>query len=209
MIVFKISDRSTPPPGGWYWVEPTTQRIFKHYARDAFFEQIRDHRLAQGIPIEPGWQEVIEDQMCREHPEWGREVCLRTERYGERRPFSLAAMQSFINVMVSWIGGMLMGREVFVPQKEAERRAAICMTCEFNAPLPGSCGACAQKIAQALTIIGSRKTEFDDSLGACALCSCALKVAVHMPLEAQQAGLSEDLKDEFRRVKYCWKNEGL
>ncbi len=209
MITFKIADRSTPPPGGFYWMEPTTKRIFKHYARDAFFNEIRDHRLNQGIPIEPDWQARIEDHMCRENPQWGREVCQRTERYGERRPFSLAAMQSFINVMLTWITGMLKGREVFVPQKEAERRAAICMTCEFNAPIPSSCGACAQKIAQALTIVGGKKTPFDDKLGACALCSCALTVAVHIPLEAQQAGLSEELKEDFRKVDYCWKQEGL
>ena len=58
---------------------------------------------------------------------------------------------------------------------------------------------CADKLARALTIIGSRRTRLDDKLGACAICSCALRVAVHVPLEAQQAGLSEELKEDFRQ----------
>lgn len=208
-MTFHILDKSTPPPGGWYWVEPSTKRIFKHYARDAFFAEIREHRLRQGIPIEPDWMEAIEDEICRNHPHWGKEVCGRTERYGERRPISLAAMQSFLNVMAHWITGIIRGREVFVPQEEAEKRAEICVTCDFNMNIAGSCGACADRLARALAIIGSRRTRLDDKLGACGICSCALRVAVHVPLEAQHAGLSQELKEDFRRVDYCWKRVGL
>jgi hypothetical protein len=111
--------------------------------------------------------------------------------------------------MAQWIAGIIRGREVFVPQEEAEKRAEICAGCEFNMNIAGSCGACADRLARALTIIGSRRTRLDDKLGACALCSCALRVAVHIPLEAQHAGLSQELKEDFRRVDYCWKREGL
>jgi hypothetical protein len=127
-VTFRILDRSTPPPGGWRHVE--NGRVFEHSARDTFFNAIRDYRLNAGIPIEPGWQEKIEDDICQEHAaEWGRSVCERTERYGERRPVSLAALQSFINVMAKWIAGIVRGREVFVSQDEADSRAAICVTC--------------------------------------------------------------------------------
>jgi hypothetical protein len=111
--------------------------------------------------------------------------------------------------MASWITGILRGREVFVPQEEADRRAKICLSCEFNMNIPGTCAACAERIARAVMIVGSRRTEFDDHLGACGLCSCALRVAVHVPLEAQHAGLSDEVKEDFRRVDYCWKREGL
>jgi hypothetical protein len=208
-MTFYLLDRSTPPPGGWYYVQPQSGRIFKHYARDAFFAEIREHRLRNGYPIEPDWQEAIEDELCRSHPEWGKSVCGRIARYGERRPISLAAMQSFLNVMAKWIAGIMRGREVFVSQDEADSRAAICVTCEFNMNIAGSCGACADRIAKALAIIGSRRTKYDDQLGACGICSCALRVAVHVPLEAQHAGLSEELKEDFRKVDYCWKRVGL
>lgn len=206
-MIFKILDRSTPPPGGWYYVQPESGRIFRHYARNAFFDEIRDHRLCQGYPIEPDWQEVIEDKICRSHPEWGRSVCERTERYGERKLVSLAAMQSFLNVVGAWITGVMRGGEAFVSQDEANSRAATCLTCEFNVNIAGSCGACADRIARAFAIIGSRHTKYDDELGACAICSCALRVAVHIPLHAQRAGLSNELKEEFRKIPYCWKGK--
>ena len=143
---------------------------FEHFARDTFFNAIRDYRLKEGIPIEPEWQSKIEDEICRSHPEWGRSVCGHTETYGERKPVSLAAFQSFINVMGSWIAGIMRGKEVFVSQDEADSRAAICSTCEFNVTISGSCGACADRIARALRIIGSRKTKYDDrARGLCCL----------------------------------------
>jgi hypothetical protein len=208
-MTFRILDPSSPPPGGWHYVQPESGRIFQHYARDAFFADIRDHRLRNGYPIEPDWMAQIEDEICRSHPEWGKDVCGRTEHYGERRPIDLAALQSFLNVMASWIAGIIHGQGAFVSQEEADRRAAICAGCEFNANIGGSCGACVDRVARALRIIGGRKSQYDDKLEACAICSCALRVAVHIPLEAQQAGLSNELKEEFRRVGYCWKNEGL
>jgi len=209
-VTFRILDPSTPPPGGWHYVQPEDGRVFTHYARNAFLAEIRDHRLRHGYPIEPDWVEQIEDEICRNHPEWGQSICGRIEHYGERRPIDLAALQGFLNVMASWIGGVLRGREVFVSQDEANSRAAICATCSFNVSISGSCGSCVDKVARALSIIGTRKTKYDDRLEACAICSCALKVAVHVPLEPQQAGLSEGLKEEFRKVgSYCWKASGL
>ena len=207
--MFRITDRSTTPPNGWRYVQPQSGRIFTHYSRDAFFDQIRDHRLAQGYPIEPDWQMEIEDSICRAHPEWALRVCHRVEQHGlERRPLSLGAMQSFINVVGAWIGGAILGRKVWVDQEEADRRAAICVQCNLNVSVSGSCAACADKFAKVMAIVGSRKTRFDEDLGACSLCGCLLQVAVHVPLEAQCAGVSEKLRDEFKTVSWCWKQCG-
>jgi len=54
-------------------------------------------------------------------------------------------------------------------------------------------------------ILGKRKTELDNSLGACLICSCSLKAAVHVPVDVQREGLSEELKNDFDEIKYCWK----
>jgi hypothetical protein len=207
--MFRISDKNTTPPGGWYYVQPESGRIFKHYSHDSFFDEIRAHRLAQGYPIEPDWQAEIEDEICRTHPEWALRVCNRVERHGlERRPLSLAAMQSFINVVAAWIGGAVLGRRVWVEQEEADRRAAICAQCDLNVAISGSCAACADQFGKVLAIVGSRKTALDKDLGACSLCGCLLRVAVHVPLEAQCAGVSQKLRDEFGAVPYCWKHCG-
>jgi hypothetical protein len=206
-IEFELVDRTTCPPNGWRYIQPESGVRFEHYSRDAFFRNIQAHRLANGYAIEPGWEAAIEDQLCREHAaEWGPGICQRAVHLGERRPVSMAAMQGFFNTMGAWVSG----GAGFVPQEVADARAAICVTCPNNAANPGSCGGCADRILRGITrLIGRRRTRYDASLGSCAICSCSLAVAVHFPLEAQQAGLSEELREAFRAVPFCWKRDGL
>ena len=208
-IEFQISDRGTTPPNGWRWVQPESGQVFEHYSRDAFFEAIRNHRLANGYPISADWREEIEDGICRTHPEWGQTICRRIQSLGARRPISFGAMQSFLNVMGSWTTGIAKGEDAFVSPEEAQRRAAICAGCEFNVAYGFSCGGCMDRLMRALTFIGRRETEFDQHLGSCAICSCALKAAVWLPLEVQQSGLNEQLRAEFRAVPHCWKKQNL
>jgi hypothetical protein len=206
-VEFELVDRSSTPPGGWYWKEPSSGVEFRHYSRDAFFRNIQAHRLANGYAIEPGWEEAIEDQLCRENAaQWGPGICQRAMHLGERRPISMGAIQGFFNSMGAWVSG----GAGFVSPEEADRRAAICVTCPNNASMPGSCGGCADRILRGITrLIGRRKTQYDANLGSCSICSCSLAVAVWFPLEAQQAGLSDELKEEFKKVPFCWKREGL
>ena len=168
------------------------------------------HRLGNGYPIEPSWKEEIEDEMCRKMAaEWGNGICRRAQDLGERRPISWAATQSFLNTMANWMGGVAQGQPVFVADEEADRRAAICVTCPNNVTsFGGHCGSCADRVMRGLTrVIGRRKTQYDKSLGSCAICSCSLAAAVWFPLAAQRAGLSEELKGEFRKVEFCWKRD--
>jgi hypothetical protein len=55
------------------------------------------------------------------------------------------------------------------------------------------------------SIIGNRKTERDNDLGACLVCSCSLKAAVHVPIDVQREGLTEEINREFDKIKHCWK----
>ena len=139
----------------------------------------------------------------------GSDICCRTESLGALRPISFAAMQSFLNVITSWVRGILSGGDPFVSQEEADRRAEICAGCPNNVNLGFSCGACADVLFQALGKVfrEPHATPYDNHLGGCAICSCALRVAVWVPLKAQRAGLSEELKAEFRAVPWCWKKE--
>ena len=186
---------------------------FRHYSRDAFFKEIQSHRLANGYDITPDWKSVIEDSLCRQNPEWVAEgICRRAKHFGERKVISFAAAQSFLNTMGSLLIQTARGEDAFVSQDEANRRARICITCPNNVhSFGGSCGSCADRIMRALShVVGKRSTIYDRNLGACAICSCSLAAAVHVPLAPQQAGLSEELKVEFRAVKeFCWKAENL
>jgi hypothetical protein len=208
VIEFEITDPQTSPPNGWRYRQPESGLEFRHYSRDAFFKEIQSHRLANGYEITPDWKERIESDICREHmAEWGAGICRRVQHLGERKAISFAAAQSFLNTMGSWLIQTAKGEDAFVSQEEADRRARICVTCPNNIhSFGGSCGSCADRIMRALLhVVGKRSTRYDHNLGACAICSCSLAAAVHVPLAPQRAGLSEELKVEFRAIPWCWK----
>jgi hypothetical protein len=80
----------------------------------------------------------------------------------------------------------------------------------MNGTLQFGCGACMSAVLSIIhSIIGNRKTSRDGELGACLVCSCSLKAAVHIPLNVQQTGLPDHLKEDFKKIDYCWKKEGL
>ena len=211
MIEFELTDHQTHRQtaiitsslrAGWK-SPPQPGCVFQDDPDPPAGEQLRDH---------PGLEQRIEDQICREHAaEWGEGICRRVQNLGGRRAISFAAAQSFLNTMASWLVRTAKGEAAVVSEQEANRRAAICVTCPNNVhSFGGSCGSCADRIMRALAhVVGKRSTPYDHNLGACAICSCSLAAAVHVPLEPQQVGLDEGLRIEFRAIPWCWKRENL
>ena len=176
---------------------------FYHYARQPFLDAIRNHRLGNEIPINADWIAELDDQMCRYNPSWMGVTCRRIgAKLGPRR-LSFGATMSFLQMLGRWISD----GHPYVEQEVAEERAKICSGCPNNVPSSFSCGNCETKIQQIISVIGGkRSTSLDDKLNSCSICSCNLKAAVHFPLEAQAAGLSEEIKAELNAVPWCWKH---
>jgi len=205
-IDFEIINTNSTPPGGWEYKQPESGRVFKHYSYEAWTNAIREHRLGNGYLMTADWQLELQDQLCKKNPNLFPGTCRRVNMLGRKRRFSFGATMSFLGMLWKWLRD---GRPM-VEQEEAERRAAICVTCPYNQPLQHSCGACFSSMLKWISkIVGDRKTENDDKLGSCGICSCSLKPAVHFPLAAQQDNLSEDIKNDFRQIEYCWKRENL
>jgi hypothetical protein len=204
-LEFELRNVNETPPNGFEYTQPESGRVFSDYTYDRFIKDIRDHRLGNGYPITPTWEEELQDEMCRKHPHWFPDHCKRIDS-PKLRKVSFASALSFLGMLSRWA---FKGAK-FVPQEEAERRANICLTCPLNQPLQLGCGACQSTILQGISnLMGSHTTTLDEKLGACGICSCSLKVAVHFPLEAQQFSLTEQMKQEFKDLGYCWKAEGL
>jgi hypothetical protein len=117
-VTFRILDPSTPPPGGWRYVQPESGRIFQHYARDAFLAEIRDETALCRLPDRPRLGGA-EDQLCREHPEGVRRLAAAPS-VGRGAPPD----QPRRHAELSQRGCRCRtaGREIFVPQAEANRR---------------------------------------------------------------------------------------
>lgn len=206
MLEFEVANVHECPPGGWHYVQPESGRVFESYDYSTWINQIRDHRLANGYPISADWELELQNDLCRRHPEWGNVVCHRLDGKSFPRRLSFSATLSFLNMLGQWVKK---GAH-FVTQEEAERRANICATCPMNVPIAFGCAVCYSQVQEVIAWLGGQtKTERDDQLGICGICSCSLKPSVHFPLEAQQANLTDEMKEQFKSLGYCWKAENL
>lgn len=146
--------------------------------------------------------EVFHDEMCKQNS-WGIKTCRRING-GRIARSALLFSQAFSYGKVLW--EFLKSGGKFVPQEEAEERAAICRNCPLNVPESWGCGSCSQRIHDlAQEVLGERKTALDSELGYCGICSCLLKASVHYPLLAQEKGLTDEMKEKFKEVPHCWK----
>ncbi len=208
MIEYEYIDKSTSPSGGWKIKVPKTGIEFKHYDYRAICNAYKNHCAANEIFLTPTWEEEFISEMCKQNTHWGRSCERVSMKKIHRRKLSLTSVLSFLNMMKSWAQSTLSGKAAFVSQTESNRRASICADCPMNVTLQFSCGACMGAIITLLSsIIGNRKTDRDKDLGACLVCSCSLKAAVHVPIDIQRKGLSDEIKKDFDGIEHCWKRE--
>lgn len=191
----KFANKGVTPPGGFVYVDVKTGTTFRHISFNSILGQIRNFRIANGMPLPPGWGDEIEDEMCEryEPPVWKYEV----EEPAHGRSIKISDVVNFVKVVGAWMAD---GGE-FVPQEEAERRAAICSACPLNQPIDG-CTPCVQLLEKISKAIGGRQTSRDAGLQGCAVCSCSNKAQVHIPLEVLHRGVTPGMvfPEEF-----CWK----
>ena len=204
---FEIDNTKTTPPGGWSYKHPLSPKPFTDYDYSRWRKTIEDFFMGNDIPMGPNWLEMIHSQACEQNPHWGK-FCKRwTGKVNiKRKPVSFAVLMQFLKVLGKWIasGGKL------VDQEEANRRAAICTRCPYNAPENQGCGTCMASLLSGIhKLKGDRSTPSDSLCGSCLICGCELKTAVWFPLSAQTFGLTEEMKNQFKEIPYCWKNENL
>lgn len=95
-----------------------------------------------------------------------------------------------------------------VPQDLAESRAATCIACPKNgsgdfskwfvAPVAGAIKRQVEKMHAR-----NLKTSHDEKLGVCEVCTCAMAVKVHVPLDFIKSHTSDETMDKLREAP-CW-----
>lgn len=191
----KFISKSVVPPGEFRYVEPASGVRFQTLSWEAMVLAVREHRIANGYPLPPGWQEELESEICKNY---GPETCRYVDETPNTEPRSIhiSDVKNFLRVVGTWMSG----GGGFVPQEEAERRAAICAACPKNQTIEG-CTACSNLVSTVTSVLGDRVTKFDGQLKGCAVCSCSNVAQVHIPLEVLHKGVTEDM--EF--PSHCWK----
>lgn len=204
---------SETPPGGWKVHVHETNHTVSHYAWDAFIKAYEGHLLANNIPLLPNYQETLVDRMCRENPNWDCKQAGKFKAVGKGNLFG--PIMSFLRFALNWAKeSAIDGKPAWVSQEVAQERANICASCPYNSrKILFSCGNCGGAFVKLAAMVMGKELALkeDRPIGSCKICSCVLKVAVHMPLKVQQDALDESTKDLFREpeLTFCWKSRGL
>jgi hypothetical protein len=195
----KFIDKLATPPGGFYYRQPESGFEFRHIVFVQLLRNLRDHRVANGYDVTPGWEVKVEDEMCDAYPAG---ICAHVDETAstDGRSITIGDVINFLKVLASWIGD----KATFVPQEEADRRARICVDCPHNVKI-ANCSPCAKLAERVSALLGDRSTPYDDKLEACGICGCSNKAQVHFPLEVLHKGVSDEMSLKF--PEWCWKRK--
>lgn len=170
-----LAEKSLGPPGGWKYTQPESGHFFSGISWNQLFESVGKHRRGNGYDVAEGWELRFEEEFCVQNQLVGTRWCPR-EDHREKPPGcgGYEAVRRFLNSSLNIIKAK---GDVFVDQKEADRRAAVCAGCPMNATVP-ACYGCNGFRAMISKIRGSRTTAQDPHLRQCAVCCCENSVKV-------------------------------
>lgn len=144
------------------------------------------------IPIDLEWQ--IEDAICKRMPPDCKDCSPRNKKH---IVIDANMVKRFMLTMEDW---WKKGFN-YVPQEEADRRAAICASCPLQHEAEG-CFGCRGIQGLVNVVRGKRSTPYDGRLLNCSVCGCFNQVQVHIPLDVLQKA-SGDL--DYNGNPECWK----
>lgn len=177
-------------PYGWFYPIEQTKVVVVSYGWVTLIDAVKAHMAGNGIKEPLTLELLMHDFMCHHVPEWCEEI----SHEKEAKVSAWKMMKSFYKaVEATWHEGQ-------VPQEEAERRAAICAGCPFNAEqIVNFCVGCSTRglVAKIAVYIQSKQTSKDESLKICSKCGCDLKLKVWM----QKKGMENP---EIEWPEHCW-----
>lgn len=196
------------PPGEYRFTVPETGfKIEKVKNRGEWIKAIKDHYHDNDIPMPDNIEQIAEDQLCRQMPPGH---CV----YGDGQPakgrtpvLAADAIIQGLRSLKATIESKISGKEVFVAQEEAERRADICVRC-YNNMTTAFCAGCHAmfEISNLVANVrGSRTTKHDANLLTCGSCGCRTQAIVHIDKEILLSGEKPETTNE--RPDWCWLKE--
>jgi hypothetical protein len=186
----RVTNKSRGTSNQWKYVQPESGAVFHGLSYWGIIDQVRLHRKAMGYDLAEGWEERFQDDLCRQN----LQVPCSDRPVGvSKRSLTIADLRRFMNTVLKF-GGK------FVPQEEAERRAAICSTCPFNGDVTG-CWGCGGILTQVTKFLAGRTTQRDRALESCRVCGCVLRAKVHLPLDVIQ---DFETRTSLDYPEWCW-----
>lgn len=180
-------------PFRYVFKDPDTGREFEEKTKEELITVVQNYRRNNGFEAIEEIVKVLENYWC----------CL-PENAGKCEVYEL--QRSFFSALkggIALIHAKLLPKNALVAQEEADARGLHCKGCRFNVrPMSSGAFQVGDDIAEYLG--PKRHSENDPFLGTCALCTCPLKLKIHLrgPFEI----------DPLRRASYeevkCWQLKG-
>lgn len=168
--------------------DPVTGTVLKGSSWNDISKKWLKFLAAENRPITAAWRAEMDALICAQN----KKAPCREVRDKGQKSIGRLQIESFARASLRWINARR-----FAPPEEAERRAAICASCEHNVKIARGCARCWKWIDYVIGKIKRIRTSKDDKLEACLNCECPLKLKVHVPAEA--------LKDDpFSYPDHCW-----
>lgn len=203
----RLRNKLIRPPGGWRYVDTVSNYTFDsdYNSFDDLVSHVVEYRVQNGIDVPADIQFQIECWLCAQ-PDMDR-YCMEAFSRSKRTPGQYLRGAKAAARMIANPGAVL------VPQGIAEKRAAICVNCPYNKLSQDDSRLRRYSDKFVARQIGSpKKTQLDDKLFTCEICSCQLRVKVHISQEIVKSSLD---KEEVVRLPhgtpglngeplYCW-----
>jgi hypothetical protein len=198
--MLSLLDPTTVPPGGFRYLQRETDALLTAPSMSELLTKVRNHRLANNLPLSLDWKLEIENWLCEQLPHG---IC----RHNMARDIPLAPGERPMSVAQAINGARVLGAWMFkgfskVSQAEADARSKTCAACPFNQPAEG-CTVCASNIMReaVASVLGNSRTVAHDNLNTCNICGCTLKLAVWCPVEL----IHKHSPPNKNAPEWCWK----
>lgn len=194
----QILDTSRPVSGMWTYKQPETQVVIKDIHWNGFIRRIREHRLANDLPLQGGWVEELQDTLCRENSDLPCQEIGQVARY-----FTQDDVQRFVSTMLE-----LNSSNELVSEEEQSRRIDICAVCPKNINM-GGCKFCVWLAQKTTELLSGRKIKrvLETHKRACGACGCDITAKTAVPLTVLKA-VDEKLGLTPDYAEGCWMLEG-
>lgn len=205
----KFKSTGLVPPGGWYFIEEDGTKITSHSPQDLII-QVAKYRGKNGIaPGDP--TEEVTNQLCGRWVAGCNGIAAHeiSATYAPVKRDWLPMAKKFLAV----VNRLAKKGVALVSDEMADDRASICVNCPFNVPAHqarGGCQSCGKNIFNQLaegsievfrkTILGTKKTTYNERLQTCQKCGCDLKLKVWIPKDV----LGHTAAELELMPSFCW-----
>ena len=211
-----INPSANIPSRGWSARQPETGAVLKGLSLKETMQNVQRYREANKLPVEVNLRRQVELQICDTMSDEDAGIyCtfLSEDDAGNPAPLrnfhsTVSDLENFGKAVKSVLETAAKNTSLHVSQEEANKRAAICASCQYNLPI-ANCWGCGTLGSLYRGIVGFMATANDTQLRSCDMCGCDNKTQVHFTKEVLQLAASKQGLVATKFPDWCWKKEVL